>query len=506
MYLKRFALLAASAFLAFPALAQYQDAAPQSEAGKVVLTLEDALKVALSENTSVKVADMEIERQQYARKGSYAALLPQVSASGMYSYALKKQKVYFGSDKQDDDGEGSSGGGMAGMMASLMNPIMYYIQQLYDGTGIPFVPYVDPNQGKEGSGGSSEPMEMGRTHSVTFGLSAQMPLVNFQLWESLRLTGDQVELAVEQARESRLGTVASVKQAFYGILFAKEAYKVYNSVYENAVENFRLTEMRYNAAKASELDLTRAKANVAAAIPNLYNAENSVELALWQLKAVMGVDLDRNIDIAGTLEEYAGQMFSDIAEGERASLDGNSQLRQLAQQAEMLSRQIRMQQYAYLPTLALTFSYSYLTQSDIFNLSQWKWFPSSTVGLSLSIPIFSGGQRYHAIKQTRVQADELDLQRENAERQLRIGIRQSLGTMDTAMRTYDASKEALTSAEKAYDIAVKSYQLGKSTLTDLNNVELTLTQSRLAVSQAIYNFVIAKAGLEQTLGYDFNAN
>ena len=506
MYLKRFALLAASAFLAVPALAQYQAAAPQSDAEKVVLSLEDALKIALSENTSVKVADMEIERQQYARKGSYAALLPQVSASGMYSYALKKQKVYFGSDKQDDDGESSSGGGMAGMMASLMSPIMYYIEQLYAGTGVPFVPYVDPNQGQQGSGGSSEPMEMGRTHSVTFGLSAQMPVVNFQLWESLRLTGDQVELAVEQARESRLGTVASVKQAFYGILFAKEAYKVYNSVYENAVENFRLTEMRYNAAKASELDLTRAKANVAAAIPNLYNAENSVELALWQLKAVMGVDLDRNIDIAGTLEEYAGQMFSDIAEGERASLDGNSQLRQLAQQAEMLSRQIRMQQYAYLPTLALTFSYSYLTQSDIFNLSQWKWFPSSTVGLSLSIPIFSGGQRYHAIKQTRVQADELDLQRENAERQLRIGIRQSLGTMDTAMRTYDASKEALTSAEKAYDIAVKSYQLGKSTLTDLNNVELTLTQSRLAVSQAIYNFVIAKAGLEQTLGYDFNAN
>ena len=507
MFLKRFALLAASAFLALPALAQYQDAAPQSEAGKVVLTLEDALKIALSENTSVKVADMEIERQQYARKGSYAALLPQVSASGMYSYALKKQKVYFGSDKQDDDGEGSSGGGgMAGMMASLMNPIMYYIEQLYAGTGVPFVPYVDPNQGQQGGGGSSEPMEMGRTHSVTFGLSAQMPVVNFQLWESLRLSGDQVELAVEQARESRLGTVASVKQAFYGILFAKEAYKVYNSVYENAVENFRLTEMRYNAAKASELDLTRAKANVAAAIPNLYNAENSVELALWQLKAVMGVDLDRNVDVAGTLEEYAGQMFSDIAEGEGASLDGNSQLRQLAQQAEMLSRQIRMQQYAYLPTLALTFSYSYLTQSDIFNLSQWKWFPSSTVGLSLSIPIFSGGQRYHAIKQTRVQADELDLQRENAERQLRIGIRQSLGTMDTAMRTYDASKEALTSAEKAYDIAVKSYQLGKSTLTDLNNVELTLTQSRLAVSQAIYNFVIAKAGLEQTLGYDFNAN
>ncbi|MBR4686902.1 MAG: TolC family protein [Bacteroidales bacterium] len=505
MFLKRIAVFATGVLLVLPAFAQYKDEAQPAE-DKVVLTLDDALKIALSENTSVKVADLEIQRQEYARKGSYGSLLPQVSASGMYSYALKKQKVYFGSDKKDEDGEGSGGGGMAGMMAALMNPIMYYIEQLYAGTGVPFVPYVDPGSSQEGGSSSSEPMEMGRSHSVTFGLSAQMPLVNLQLWESLRLSGDQVELAVEQARESRLGTVASVKQAYYAILFAKEAYNVYNSVFENAVENFRLTEMRYNAAKASELDLTRAKANVAAAIPNLYNAENSVELALWQLKAVMGVDLDRNIDVAGSLEEYADQMFSDIAEGNEASLDGNSTLRQLAQQAEMMARQIRMQQYAYLPTLSLTFSYSYLTQSDIFNLSQWKWFPSSTIGVSLSIPIFSGGQRYHAIKQARVQADELDLQRENTERQLRIGIRQSLGTMDTAMRTYDASKEALVSAEKAYDIAVKSYQLGKSTLTDLNNTELVLTQSKLAVSQAIYNFVIAKAGLEQTLGYDFNEN
>ena len=76
MYLKRFALLVACSFLALPALAQYKEAASQQDEGKVVLTLEDALKVALSENTSVKVADMEIERQQYARKGSYASLLP----------------------------------------------------------------------------------------------------------------------------------------------------------------------------------------------------------------------------------------------------------------------------------------------------------------------------------------------------------------------------------------------------------------------------------------------
>ncbi|MBR1678181.1 MAG: TolC family protein [Bacteroidales bacterium] len=499
MCFQRFAVIAVSALLAVPALAQYRDDVPRTDQ-KVVLSLDDALRIALSENVSVKVADMEIQRQEYARKGTYASLFPQVSASGMYSYALKKQKVYFGSDREDDD-EKSSGGGMAGMMASLMDPIMHYINQLvalHPGQVTPYIPETTDN-----TSSSSEPMEMGRTHSVTFGLSASMPLVNFQLWENLRLSGDQVELTVEKARESRLGMVTSVKQAYYAVLMAKEAYNVYNSVYENAVENFRLTEMRHNAQKASELDYIRAQSNVAAAIPNLYNSENAISIALWQLKAVIGMDLDTDIDIEGSLADYADHMFYDLQEGEHADLSGNTQLRQLASQAEMLSRQIRMQQYAYLPTLALSFSYSYLSQSDMFNLSQWRWFPSSTIGLSLSIPIFSGGQRYHAVKQARIQADELDLQRINTERQLRIGIRQSLSTMETAMKTYDSSREALRSAEKAYDIATKSYQVGRNTLTDLNNTELVLTQSRLAVSQAIYNFVVAKAGLEQTLGYEF---
>ena len=499
MQMKTFVLVLLLA-LSQLARAQFQGADRPEGTDTLVLSLDDAIRIALSENTSVKVADMEIRRQEYAKKGSYGALFPQINASGMYSYAIQKQKVFFGSD--DDSGSGS-GGGMASMMSGLMDPIMYYIEQLYAGTGVPFVPYEAPPVDPSAGSSSSDPIEMGRRNQVQLGLSAAMPLVNLQLWESLRLSGDQVELAVEQARNSRLGTVSSVKQAYYAVLMAKASYDVYDAVFQNAVHNLKLTERRYNVQKASEMDLARAQSSYAAAIPNLYNAENAIYLGLWQLKAVMGLDLDRAIDVEGRLEDYAERMFYELNEGMEAPLDNNSQLKQLALQAEMLARQIRMQQFAYVPTLSMQVSYNYYTQSDKFNLSQWKWLPSSTLVFSLSIPIFSGGQRYHAIRQTRVQADELDLQRIETERQLRIGIRQSLSTMETAMKTYDAAREALKSAEKAYDIASKSYEVGKTTFTDLNNTELTLTQTRLQAAQAVYNFVVAKAGLEQTLGYDF---
>ena len=496
------------ATLAAPAAAMAQSAVTREAAADtlaapadtVVLTLDDALRIALSENVSVKVADKEIERSKYAQRGTYASLFPQVNASGSYQRTIKKQVMYMGGD---DDSEG--GGGMSSMFAGLMDPLMFYLNQLAERTGGPLTPYIPPETEQKTSD-SNEGFAVGRWNTWSGGVSASMPIVNVQLWQSLAITGDAVELSVEKARESRLGTVTQVKQAYFAALMAKEAFQVYKSVYENALHNLENIEKKYNVQKSSELDLVRAKTTLANAIPNVYNAETSIILALWQLKAVMGIDLDTPIDIAGSLEDYGSQMFYDIHQHDTVDLDRNTTLRQLAIQAEQLAKTVRMQQYAYLPTLAVNFSYSMNAMANDFKFKEYHWTPYSFVGLQLNIPIFSGGKRYHDIKQTRVQAEELDLQRVNTERQLRISIRQQLQTMETAMRTHIAAEDALGSAQKAYDIAAKSYEVGRATLTDLDNAQLALTQSKLSVSQAIYNFVVAKAGLEQTLGYDFIAD
>ncbi len=138
-----------------------------------------------------------------------------------------------------------------------------------------------------------------------------------------------------------------------------------------------------------------------------------------------------------------------------------------------------------------------------FNFSQYKWSPYSYVGLNLSIPIFAGGKRHNAIRQARVQAEELDLQRTNTERQLQIAIRQYIGTMETAMKSYASAASAVETATKAYTIARQSYDVGRSTLTDLNDAQLALTQSQLGVCQAIYSYLSAKSDLEGTVGADF---
>jgi outer membrane protein len=186
------------------------------------------------------------------------------------------------------------------------------------------------------------------------------------------------------------------------------------------------------------------------------------------------------------------------------TLSNNSSLKQLELQAEVLANSIKLQTYANLPSLALSFSYQINAMENEFNFSEYKWHPYAMLGLSLNVPIFTGGRNHNKIKQTKVQQQQLAIQREDAERNLRVGLMSNLNTMDMAGKSYFSAVEALESANKAYGIASKSYEVGRSTLTDLNDAQLALTQARLAVSQAVYNFLNAKASLEQTLGIDYD--
>lgn len=482
----RLLLIAASVTMSLNAVAQEVDSTQTA----TVITLDDALKIALSENASVRVADKEIERVGYAKKGTYASLFPQIDITGSFMRTIKKQVMYMDMDMSDFMGGGSSSGsGSEGSEGGSTG----------SGSGSTGSETSSPMAGMSSGGG----IEVGRWNTYNLGVSASMPLINAQLWKSLKISGQNVELAVEKARSSRLDMVTQVKQAYYAVLLAKEALNVYKDVYDNAVKNFEQTQMRYNAQKASELDYTRAKSTVANAIPNVYNAESSVILALWQLKAVMGVSLDQDIDVAGTLGDYSDTMATDNYSSDALTLDYNTTMRQLAIQADQLAETVKMQKYAYIPSLALTFSYSLNAMTNDFKFSDYRWTPYSYVGLSLNIPIFSGGKRYNDVRQAQAQASELAIQVDDTERQLKIAIRQYLNTMETKMKSLAAAEDGVETAQKAYDIATQSYNVGRSTITELNDAQLALTQSKLAVSQSIYEYVVAKSSLEQILGHDF---
>lgn len=435
----------------FAATAQEQQAQASQPEQKLVLTLEQALEIALSENPTIKIADQQIEIKRYAKQGTYASLYPQIDATASYQRVIKKQTM-----------------------------------------SMDF-------------GGQTQTIKVGSDNSFNGGVTLGMPVVNAQLWQSLKVSALDVELAVEQARSSRIDMVEQVTKAYYGILLAKQSQDLYQSVYDNAVENNDIVKKKFDVGAVSEYDLIRSNVSVQNALPNVIEAEYTVTLALWQLKALLGIDLQREIDVTGSLMDYV-YVLDKSYDISQLNLENNTTLKQLDMQEQMLEHAVKITKLANVPSLSVSAAYLYTALgNDGKFFKKEAWNPYSYAGLQLNIPIFAGNKRRAATREARLNLANLQLQRENVERQLRVGIVQYLNNMQSSVKKYHASAATVDQAQRGYDIAVKRYDVGRGTLVDIDNSQVALTQAELQRNQSIYNFLTAKVSLDKVLGeYNFD--
>ena len=92
------------------------------------------------------------------------------------------------------------------------------------------------------------------------------------------------------------------------------------------------------------------------------------------------------------------------------------------------------------------------------------------------------------------------MQREDAERQIRIAIRNYNDRIALCVKNYTAANSTVEIAQKSYDISEKMYEVGKATMFELNDAQVALMQSQLTQAQAVYNFMVAKASLDELIG------
>ena len=144
------------------------------------LDINTALKIALSENPTIKVAEMEITKKEYAKRSAQGALFPQINLIGQYQRAIKRQTMYF-------DGMGGMFGG------GYVDPSEYTPQELEILKVLQKVMAPDPNAANEG-------IQVGRLNSYTGGLNVSLPLVVPSLWKNIQMSEVDIELAIEQSR------------------------------------------------------------------------------------------------------------------------------------------------------------------------------------------------------------------------------------------------------------------------------------------------------------------
>lgn len=424
-----------------------QQASAQVQPDSVELTLDKVLEIALCDNPDIQVANKTIEVKKYAKKEAITGLFPTVSVSAA---GTKNVKV--------------------ATMAMAMGDQVIKVQ-------------------------------MGRPYNYSLTATAALPLVAPQLWQSISLSEEQVQLAVEQARQSKINTIASVKNAYYQLLLARDSYEVLLANQRTAERNAEDTKHKFEVGSVSEYDKLTADVQLASIKPNVLAAQNGLKLAEMNLKVLMGVDVNEPLRFTGKLQDYEESLFADLMNLKSdTDLKDNSALRQLDYNERILKMSEKINKLGYLPTLAIALQGGYSAMPSEFNPIEAPYYGSLAVNLSFSWTLFDGMQKYMKSKQNKLQLENLDIQRENVLRQLELAVTSSLNNIETAAEQVVSNKENVYAADRAYKISEKRYDVGSGTMLELNSSESNLLNAQLQYYQSIYEFLTNRVTLEQTLG------
>ena len=249
------------------------------------ITLQDAVRIALSDNPTIKVAGQEILLKKEARREAYAGLFPEASLVGSYSRAIKKQSF------------------------AMMGEVI----------------------------------EVGTDNTYSGGLSVSLPVFAPALYKSISLTSTDVNLAVEKSRASRLDMVNQVTKAFFQLLLAQDSYEVLLKSYKQSEDNYNVVKAKYEQGTVSEYDKISADVQMRSLKPTVVSARNGVNLANLQLKVLMGMESDVKVAVEGNLKDYEMSMFTRQAMPRPDNLTNNSTLKQLELNALQLKQTLKLQ-------------------------------------------------------------------------------------------------------------------------------------------------------------------
>lgn len=416
------------------------------------LTLPEALDIALSENPTIRIAELEVQRYDYVKRQTWGSLLPQVSATGQVNH-------------------------------------QFIVQQMSKGFSLGNDPYT----------------------TLSGALDASVPLFAPQVYRMMKMNDVQMAAAVEAARSSRITLVAEVKKAFYNILLAEQSLEVLLESQATVQRTVDDTKLQYDNGLASEYDLLTAQVQLSNLRPSIIQTETSIRLAKLLLKMYLSIPEDVPIEAAGELDAMRDDVLAGT-DGLTTDISDNSDLRTLELQENLLQMQLKTENASRLPTVGAfgNFTLSGNNMGSVkFDMATggmssvkdgYFWQHPLYAGIQVSVPIFAGLTKMNRSREIKNQIAQIGLQRDYARQQIDVEVRASLNDLMTARETMFAQEKTVAQASKAYTIADTRYRAGAGTILELNSAQLAQTQAQLNFSQAIYDYLSAKAEYDRIVG------
>ncbi len=285
--------------------------------------------------------------------------------------------------------------------------------------------------------------------------------------------------------------VLNVKNAYYNLLQTQRNRDVAFDTMTQFQQHLDQANAFFRIGTKPKIDVTKAEVDFGNAKLNVLKAENAIRAARLTLKNVMGVSENEDFSIVDNLAFQKSDMqLSDVlnaAYSNRPDLHSVIAIRQAAESSIDLAKK------GYYPTLSGSAGYGY-AGTDFPLGSGWN------AGATLSFPLFSGLSTKYQVDEAKANLDVLKANEDSTRQAIRLEVEQAyLNVQDTAEQISMAEMTVLQAKEN-YDLASGRYRTGIGSPIEVADATITLNNARANLNTALYNYKMAQAVLEKSIG------
>ncbi|MBN1990733.1 MAG: TolC family protein [Bacteroidales bacterium] len=417
------------------------------EKERMVLSLKQAQEYALENNLNRKNAELEVDKANKKVWETTAMGLPQVTGEANLQYRL-------------DD--------------------------------IPLVPFgpPDPNDPDE----KPTLIPLGEKTSGTYGLTATQLIFSGPYIVGLRASKAYKQLSELSLEKTDVELKSGIATAYYLVLLIAQSKAILDSSANNITTVIDHTQKMYDVGFVDDVTVDQFKL-AGSTIENkrlevaaqLNNAKN---LLKYQIGLPMSVDLE----LTDSYDAFIGGMNQLQYENGKLELERSIDVRILENQVKLNSLDLARQKTEFLPSLAAFFTYQ-----EQFNEPAINFNPKMMVGLSLSVPIFSSGQRLSKVQQAKISLNQSQNSLELVRYALSMDYADALNSYRTLYSMYESAKVNRELAARVYKNIMLKYTKGMASETDVIQANDKHLEAEGNFVQAAYDLLNAKLKLDKIL-------
>ena len=320
----------------------------------------------------------------------------------------------------------------------------------------------------------------------------------------------QLDASIDSARFTREGIGASYEEAlqqakydaisgYYTLIMNRNLVDVAQQAVKDYQGHVTNVEAQYNVGLVASSDVLAAKTNLADSETSLVKAQNTANLAEASLNQVIAYPVQTSITTAEHDLQYKPYNVT-LEQAKAYAMLHRSALVKSALDVKSAEEAVRSAKAGYLPTVAVKAGRGYIDPDGYFGTSTKSW----SVGASASWSLWDGGATQNAIKKANAQleqAKEANLATVDA---VLLAVQKAYLNLRSAEQTIQSTQTAVAQGQESFRIATLRYRAGVGTNLDVLDAETKLTTARNNYVQALYNYNISIAALEQLTGVPLN--